>query len=219
MKDHGESTNLTAAAIGDIVSVFTSTIYAYLTYLKIPVLQPSDLRAELNRFKEKQVVAVICGTYSNSDSLMDPSIAHDVNDTKFGASVRAVCPGFLVIDMFVFLATIGDVGSDWRSYLNDFDGFNLQLYGQLQTTFHHCVLAATNPSLLSLMGRKATSLQFAEQHGLDTVIPRTVQLGHIGNLFSRDYDAAVHKLMLLSLMTKYLWTMGHDGYRPQRRDQ
>ena len=103
----------TIDAIDDCVKAFTALAHAYLLSKNVPFISPAVYRAELMRFIGKNVQNMQGGSYENSDSIREPGKKHDVDDTKFHATVRAVRPSFLHIDMFSFASSYEQIKSQF----------------------------------------------------------------------------------------------------------
>jgi hypothetical protein len=116
--------------VNGCVKVFTALPHAYLLSKNVPCISPAVYRAELMRFIGKNVQNMQGGSYENSDSIREPGRKHDVDDTKFHATVRAgVRPSFLHIDMFSFASSyeqIRKLGSI-ENFLSSYD-VDLELY-------------------------------------------------------------------------------------------
>ena len=129
-----------------------------------------------------------------------------MNDTKFHATVRAVRPSFLHIDMFSFASSyeqIKKLGSI-ENFLSSYD-VDLELYCQLESTSHHLTMAAAAPNFLALMGSDKTNMRFCQERGLDTVVDRTEVEYHIGNPFCARGEELIHIFLLISCMPTYSW--------------
>jgi hypothetical protein len=210
---------LTAAKIQDIVEVFERGPLAYLSSYDVPCMNAAAVEAELKRHIDKVEQSLFLGTYNNSDSMREDGQVYDVNDTKFGALVRAVYPRFVQFDVHSFLASYEEIkkfGSIDR-FLLSFDGLDLDIYKQLQATALHILLAATGASFLTIMGRAESSWDFCTAEQLDTVCT-TVHQGHIGDPSTKKYEKKLHDFITISMMPDRPWLSKTTELHHEKRE-